>query len=38
MKDNMHKKAYIDELTLLERISLSKLVEKERLIGMTDSI
>ena len=35
-KENMHKKSYIDDLTLLEKISLSKLVEKERIIGPLD--
>ena len=35
-KENIHKKSYIDDLTLLEKISLSKLVEKERMIGPLD--
>ena len=30
---NMHKKSYIDDLTLLEKISLSDLIQKERIIG-----
>ena len=32
-KKNLHKKAYIDDLTLLERILLSRLIEKEKIIG-----
>ena len=35
-KDKLHKKSYIDDLTLLEKISLSKLKEKTRLIGPLD--
>jgi hypothetical protein len=35
-KQNLHKKAYIDDLTLLEKISLAKLIEKERIIGPLD--
>ena len=29
----LHKKSFIDDLTLLEKISLSKLIEKEKIIG-----
>ena len=32
-KNSLHKKAYIDDLTLLEKISLSKLIPKTRIIG-----
>ena len=32
-KESLHKKSYIDDLTLLEKISLSKLVPKTRIIG-----
>ena len=32
-KESLHKKAYIDDLTLLENISLSKLIPKTRIIG-----
>ena len=35
-KDKLHKKAYIDDLILLEKISLSNLEEKERIIGPLD--
>jgi hypothetical protein len=30
---NLHKKSYIDDLTLLEKILLSNLIEKEKIIG-----
>ena len=30
---NMHKKSFIDDLTLLEKISLSNLIQRERIIG-----
>ena len=33
MKDKIHKKSYIDDLTMLEKISLLKLKEKARIIG-----
>ena len=35
-KDKLHKKSYIDDLTMLEKISLSKLREKTRIIGPLD--
>ena len=35
-KDKLHKKSYIDDLTMLEKISLSKLREKQRIIGPLD--
>ena len=35
-KEKLHKKSYVDDLTLLEKISLSKLVPKERIVGPPD--
>ena len=32
-KSKLHKKSFIDDLTLLEKISLSNLIEKKRIIG-----
>ena len=32
-RENLHKKGFIDDLTLLERISLKDLVQKEKIIG-----
>ena len=32
-QSKLHKKSFIDDLTLLEKISLSNLIEKERIIG-----
>ena len=32
-QSKLHKKAYVDDLTMLERISLSSLITKERIIG-----
>ena len=36
MKAKLHKKSFIDDLTLLEKVSLSKLKEKETIIGPLD--
>ena len=35
-KENLHKKSYIDDLTLLEKISLSQLIQKYRIMGPLD--
>ena len=35
-QSQLHKKSFIDDLTLLEKIELSKLKEKERIIGPLD--
>ena len=32
-KEALHKKSYIDDLTLLEKISLAKLKKKQRIVG-----
>ena len=32
-QDKLHKKSYIDDLTMLEKISLSNLIKKEKIIG-----
>ena len=35
-QEKLHKKSFVDDLTLLEKISLSKLIPKEPIIGPLD--